>query len=69
MKWARHSGGEWSVEMGGAYLRVLRVGWHRWHWSVTVSKETVDCGSRPTMERAQKMAEARARGLATKEGS
>lgn len=60
MTWTQQSRGEWSADTGTAYLRVLMVGWQRWHWSVTVDDQVVACGSRATMRLAQREAEAHA---------
>ena len=67
MTWTQQSKGEWHRDTGTAFLRVVQVGWQRWHWSVTVDDQVVTCGSRATMRLAQRetQREAKAHALLT----
>ena len=63
MTWTQQSKGEWHRDTGTAFLRVVQVGWQRWHWSVTVGGKTVASGSRVTKSQALADAERAARAM------
>ena len=61
MTWTQQSKGEWHRDTGTAFLRVVQVGWQRWHWSVTADARTVAWGVKLTMDSAQRAAQASAK--------